>query len=43
MTLDATRQRIALFGIFGTGNLGNEATLQAMVYNLREHLPKCGN
>ena len=35
----ATRQRIALFGNFGTGNLGNEATLQAIVYNLRRHLP----
>src|SRR5262249_34951708 len=36
---DPTRRRIALFGNFGTGNLGNEATLQAMVYNLRKHLP----
>jgi polysaccharide pyruvyl transferase WcaK-like protein len=35
----AMRQRIALFGNFGTGNLGNEATLQAMVYNLRRYLP----
>ena len=39
MTPDATRQRIALFGNFGTGNLGNEATLQAMVHNLRRHMP----
>jgi polysaccharide pyruvyl transferase WcaK-like protein len=39
MRLDATRQRIALFGNFGRGNLGNEATLQAMVYNLRRHMP----
>jgi polysaccharide pyruvyl transferase WcaK-like protein len=39
MRPDATRQRIALFGNFGTGNLGNEATLQAMVHNLRRHLP----
>ena len=39
MRPDPTRQRIALFGNFGTGNLGNEATLQAMVYNLRRHLP----
>ena len=39
MRPDATRQRIALFGNFGTGNLGNEATLQAMLYNLRSHLP----
>src|SRR5271170_930372 len=39
MNLDPTRLRIALFGNFGIGNLGNEATLQAMVYNLRKHLP----
>jgi polysaccharide pyruvyl transferase WcaK-like protein len=39
MRPDATRQRIVLFGNFGTGNLGNEATLQAMVYNLRRYLP----
>jgi polysaccharide pyruvyl transferase WcaK-like protein len=39
MTPDATRQRIALFGNFGGGNLGNEATLQAMVDNLRRHMP----
>jgi polysaccharide pyruvyl transferase WcaK-like protein len=39
MRLDPTRQRIALFGHFGAGNLGNEATLRAMVYNLRRHLP----
>jgi polysaccharide pyruvyl transferase WcaK-like protein len=39
MTPDPTCQRIALFGHFGTGNLGNEATLRAMVYNLRKHLP----
>jgi polysaccharide pyruvyl transferase WcaK-like protein len=39
MRPDPTRPRIALFGNFGTGNLGNEATLQAMVYNLRRYLP----
>jgi polysaccharide pyruvyl transferase WcaK-like protein len=39
MKPDPTRRRIALFGSFGTGNLGNEATLQAMIYNLRRHLP----
>ena len=39
MRSDATRQRIALFGDFGAGNLGNEATLQAMVCNLRAHVP----
>jgi polysaccharide pyruvyl transferase WcaK-like protein len=30
---------ISLFGVFGAGNLGNECTLQALLYNLREHLP----
>ena len=39
MKLDPTRQKIALFGNFGTGNLGNEATLAAMIYNLRKYLP----
>jgi polysaccharide pyruvyl transferase WcaK-like protein len=39
IVLDATRPRIALFGNFGTGNLGNEATLQAMVLNVRKYLP----
>jgi polysaccharide pyruvyl transferase WcaK-like protein len=39
MRSDATRQRVALFGNFGTGNLGNEATLQAMVHHVRRHLP----
>ena len=39
MRTDPTRRRIALFGSFGTGNLGNEATLQAMMCNLRRHLP----
>jgi polysaccharide pyruvyl transferase WcaK-like protein len=39
MRPDPTRPRIALFGNFGTGNLGNEATLQAMIYNLRRYLP----
>jgi len=31
--------RIALFGNFGTGNLGNDATLRAMVENLRRIVP----
>jgi polysaccharide pyruvyl transferase WcaK-like protein len=39
MRSNTTPQKIALFGNFGTGNLGNEATLQAMVLNLRRHLP----
>jgi len=33
------RTRIALFGIFGIQNLGNECTLQAMLHNVRERLP----
>jgi polysaccharide pyruvyl transferase WcaK-like protein len=37
-TLPRPRQ-IGLFGIFGAGNLGNECTLQAMLYNLRRHAP----
>jgi polysaccharide pyruvyl transferase WcaK-like protein len=32
--------KICLFGHFGTFNLGNEATLQAMLYHLRRLLPK---
>lgn len=39
MRPDPMRQRVAVFGHFGAGNLGNEATLRAMVYNLRKHLP----
>ena len=39
MKPDQTRPKIVLFGSFGTGNLGNEATLQATVYNLRRYLP----
>ena len=39
MRPNRARQRIALFGHFGAGNLGNEATLRAMMYNLRKHLP----
>jgi polysaccharide pyruvyl transferase WcaK-like protein len=39
MKADPTPRRIALFGNFGTGNLGNEATLQAMVLNLQRYLP----
>lgn len=31
--------RIALFGIFGVQNIGNECTLQAMLYNVRKRLP----
>jgi polysaccharide pyruvyl transferase WcaK-like protein len=35
----AKGKKIALFGTFGTGNLGNECTLQAMLFNLRKRLP----
>lgn len=33
-------QKISLFGNFGTLNLGNECTLEAMIYNIRAHNPK---
>ena len=33
------RTRIALFGIFGIQNIGNECTLQAMMHNVRQRLP----
>jgi polysaccharide pyruvyl transferase WcaK-like protein len=39
MSKDLTRWRIALFGAFGVGNLGNEGTLQAFLYNLRRYIP----
>jgi polysaccharide pyruvyl transferase WcaK-like protein len=35
----ARQKRVALFGYFGSSNLGNEATLQAMLYNLRRFWP----
>lgn len=34
------KTRIALFGNFGTRNLGNECTLQAIVHNVAARLPK---
>ncbi|HEY6945954.1 MAG TPA: polysaccharide pyruvyl transferase family protein [Candidatus Acidoferrum sp.] len=34
-----TRHKIALFGAFGVGNLGNECTLQALLYNIRRYVP----
>ncbi|MGC1361437.1 MAG: polysaccharide pyruvyl transferase family protein [Silvibacterium sp.] len=40
MSTDSERRKIALFGNFGTGNLGNECTIQAMLYNVRRYLPK---
>jgi polysaccharide pyruvyl transferase WcaK-like protein len=33
------RARIVVFGTFGAGNLGNECTVQAMLCNIRRHLP----
>lgn len=35
----ANQQKIALFGLFGCDNLGNEATLAAVLHGLRERLP----
>lgn len=39
MSMDLTRRRIALFGAFGVGNLGNECTLQALLHNIRTYVP----
>jgi polysaccharide pyruvyl transferase WcaK-like protein len=36
----ARRPRIALWGNFGTGNWGNECTLQAIVHNVRQRVPE---
>lgn len=33
------RRKVALFGVFGAGNLGNECTLQAMLFHLRRLAP----
>jgi len=33
------RRKISLFGHFGTGNFGNESTLQAMLFHLRRLMP----
>jgi polysaccharide pyruvyl transferase WcaK-like protein len=38
MSTVANRRKIALFGTFGTGNLGNECTLQAMLLNIRRRV-----
>ena len=35
----AANPKLALFGAFGVGNLGNECTLQALLYNIRKHVP----
>jgi polysaccharide pyruvyl transferase WcaK-like protein len=39
MMTDRPTAKISLFGMFGVGNLGNEATLQAMLQNVRRFLP----
>jgi len=39
MSADPTPRKIAFFGVFGAGNLGNECTLYAMLYNLRRYVP----
>ncbi len=39
MASHPTRKTLALFGMFGVGNLGNECTLRAMLHNLRRFLP----
>jgi len=39
MMTDRRPGKISLFGMFGVGNLGNEATLQAMLHNVRRFLP----
>src|ERR1700733_3553139 len=35
---DPKRLKIAVFGVFGAGNLGNDCTLYVMLYHLRKHL-----
>jgi polysaccharide pyruvyl transferase WcaK-like protein len=35
---EARRRKIALFGAFGVGNLGNECTLRALLYNIRKYV-----
>ncbi len=39
MKVSAARPKVTLFGNFGTGNLGNDATLRAVVCNLRRLMP----
>src|SRR5580704_12376759 len=33
-------RRIVLFGAFGSGNLGNECTLQSLLYHIRQSVPR---
>jgi polysaccharide pyruvyl transferase WcaK-like protein len=35
----AKHPKLALFGAFGVGNLGNECTLQALLHNVRRYAP----
>lgn len=37
-----SRLRVALFGQFGMGNIGNEASLEAMLRMLRDRMPHAG-
>lgn len=39
MSTGVGRPRIRLFGNFGSGNFGNECTLQAMLCNVRRYVP----
>jgi polysaccharide pyruvyl transferase WcaK-like protein len=39
MKSETNRRKIAFFGHFNSTNLGNESTLQAILYNLRRFLP----
>jgi polysaccharide pyruvyl transferase WcaK-like protein len=39
MGTSSTRRKVMLFGVFGAGNLGNECTLQALLWNLGRYLP----
>lgn len=38
-TVRGRRAKIALFGLFGCGNLGNDGSLEAMIEFLRHHRP----
>ncbi len=39
MRITQTRPKITAFGNFGAGNLGNECTLKAFLFNLRKYMP----
>jgi polysaccharide pyruvyl transferase WcaK-like protein len=39
MKTGTKRRKIVLFGVFGVGNLGNECTLQALLYNIQRYVP----